>query len=181
MKILGEKRALERLCEVREDLRERIRSGYENHAKDCRTCETPGACCLDAHFVNVRISRLEAEAIGHVLDRLPEAKRTEIFNRVDHSIKRYDLDGGSSEKFACPLFEKGTGCLVHLDAKPLPCIQHACYDREEDLPPDELLAEAEDKVDRLSRKVYGKPTAWLPLPLAIRRQNLPANNAKKRE
>jgi hypothetical protein len=168
MKMLSERRAVERLTEIREDFRTHIQGGYEHQAKDCGTCETQGACCLDAHFVNVRISRLEAVGILGVMERLPEEKRAEIFDRVENTITKYDLASGSNERFACPLFEKGTGCIVHA-AKPLPCIQHACYERKEELPPDELLAEAEGKVDRLNRRVYGKLTPWLSLPVALRR------------
>ena len=39
--------------------------------------------------------------------------------------------------------------LVHAEAKPLPCIHHACYENEKDLPPDELLAEHEGLVNRI--------------------------------
>ena len=73
-----------------------------------------------------------------------------------------------AQTYACPLFEKGTGCLVHHEGKPLPCIQHACYDNKEDLPPDEILAEHEGLVERLNRRTYPEPAAWLPLPLFIR-------------
>lgn len=166
MKILGEKRALDMLAGVREELRKHIQEKFESQAKDCLTCETQGACCLDAHFVNVRISRLEATAMSDVLTQLPTETRETVFRRVKNTIAEYGLENGSNEKFACPLFEKGTGCLVHA-AKPLPCIQHACYERAEDLPPDELLGEAEEKTERLNRRVYGKASALMPLPVAL--------------
>src|SRR5258708_35732921 len=123
MKMLSEKRELESLRTIREGFREQIQTNYEPRAKNCGTCETQGACCLDAHFVNIRISRLEAAAIREVIERLPEETRSGIFDRVENTITNYGLGSGSKEKFACPLFEKGTGCLVHA-AKPLPCIQH---------------------------------------------------------
>ena len=69
--------------------------------------------------------------------------------------------------YACPLFEKGVGCLVHNSAKPLPCIAHACYEREADLPPDELLTEREIKIAELNRKVYGRAEPPVPIPVAI--------------
>ena len=139
-------------------------------AKSCITCETPGACCLDAHFVNVRISQLEAKAIGEVLNDLPKERRDLVYGRVDQTIEQFGLAAGEDNTYACPLFEKGTGCLVHSQAKPLPCIQHACYENEKDLPPDELLAEQEGQVDVLNRKVYGRAASLIPLPLAISRR-----------
>ena len=171
MKPLSETIALEKLHGLKTDFAARIRSGYEHRAKSCATCETPGACCLDAHFVNVHITKLEAKAIRNVIDELPEAHRAQIDARIVTTIARYELtsDGDTfSKTYACPLFEKGTGCLVHEPGKPLPCITHACYENKEDLPPDELLTEAEEAVDELNELVYRKPAHWLPLPIAIR-------------
>ena len=170
MKILSEKKALEVLAEVRTNFAAEIRSNYEHAAKSCLTCTTPGACCLDEHFVNVRISRLEAAAIGIVIGRLAPEKRAQIAGRVDATIHKYGLTGQDERPntFACPLYEKGSGCLVHADAKPLPCIQHACYERAGDLPPDELLDAAETAVDVLNRRVYRSPQPLLPLPVAIK-------------
>ena len=166
---LSETKALAKLAAICDQFAERIRSQYEHRAKSCATCEAPGACCLDAHFVNVRITRLEAVAIGRRLEELPVVKRDSVYSRIDEAIKKYGLDTCSdsdSRTFACPLFETGTGCLVHDYGKPLPCIAHACYERKEDLPPDELLTEREIEVDRLNRSVYGS-TTLLPLPVAI--------------
>ena len=170
MKPLSETTALEKLHNLKTDFAERIRSGYEHRAKSCATCETQGACCLDAHFVNVHITKLEARSIRNVIDELPN--RLEIDARIDETISRYNLtDGGDtfSKTYACPLFEKGTGCLVHERGKPLPCITHACYENKKDLPPDALLAGAEESVDELNELVYRKPTRWLPLPIALHR------------
>jgi len=61
MKPISQTQALERLKNIQADLRSEI-SNFESRAKSCLTCDTPGACCLDAHFVNVHISRLEAGA-----------------------------------------------------------------------------------------------------------------------
>jgi hypothetical protein len=149
-----------------------VRNRYEHKAKSCVTCDTPGACCLDAHFVNVHITWLEAVAIRRVLDRMPEKRRETIYSRIGGCIDKYGLADSSdsfSKTYACPLYEKGNGCLVHKDGKPLPCIQHACYENAEDLPPDELLADRETQVDDLNKRTYGTPTAWLPLPVAIGR------------
>ena len=71
MRFYSEKTALEHLAEVRRQFADQIRNGFEHAAKDCQTCETKGACCLDAHFVNVRITRLEAVAIVREIERLP--------------------------------------------------------------------------------------------------------------
>jgi len=179
MKMLGKSRGVELLAEIREEFRTEV-SRYEVRAKDCGTCDTPGVCCLDAHFVNVRISRLEAAAIGRVIGELPVDLRESVRQRVEIAVDMYHLSEGSQEKFACPLFEKGIGCLVHQTAKPLPCIQHACYERQEDLPPDDLLEDAEAKVDRLNRQVYRKVSVLMPLPVAVQK-NLPANDANNRE
>lgn len=167
MKILSEKQGLAKLQKLKDDYREAIAAGYEHKAKSCLTCETQGACCLDAHFVNVHITRLEAASIRETIAALPLEKQGQVYCRVEETIEKYDLrvEGDTfTQTYACPLFEKGTGCLVHLKGKPLPCIQHACYERREDLPPDELLMEREETVDRLNARVY-ENSVWLPLPL----------------
>src|SRR5258706_4878468 len=133
MRILSKQKALERLQKLKSDFKSQISEDYEHLAKSCLTCETKGACCLDAHFVNVHISRLEAVAIRSVLQTLPERKQNQIYERIDETIKKYDLstEGDTySQTFACPLFEKGIGCLVHQTGKPAPCITHACYENK---------------------------------------------------
>jgi len=170
MKILSQNRAIEKLQVIQTDFAERIRSDFEQNAESCLTCKTPGACCLDAHFVNVRITRLEAAAIKETLDKLPSNEREDVYRRIGQTIEKYQLNGpdDSIEKtYACPLFEKNVGCLVHSEAKPLPCIQHACYENEKDLPPGDLLTEQEGRVENLNKLVYGKSPTWLPLPVAI--------------
>ncbi|HMJ09281.1 MAG TPA: hypothetical protein VK468_09770 [Pyrinomonadaceae bacterium] len=176
MKFISETKALERLRQLKIVFARRIETNFERNAKSCETCETPGACCLDAHFVNVRISRLEAEAIRQTLETLGPERRQEVYRRVDDVVEKYQLtevENAAGGTYACPLFEKGTGCLVHSTGKPLPCIQHACYENEKDLPPDELLAEQEGLVDDLNRRVYGRHESLVPLPIAIRRSLKP--------
>ena len=171
MKVLSEKLALAKLHGLKTDFAERVKTEFEHKAKSCLTCETQGACCLDAHFVNIHITRLEAVAIRKVIARFSDEKQAEIYSRIDETISKYGLTANGdtfAKTYACPLFEKGIGCLVHGEGKPLPCIQHACYENKEDLPPDELLAEQEGHVEKLNRLTYGKPTGWLPLPVAIR-------------
>ncbi len=168
MKLLSQKEAIQRLDKIKTKYRQNIAENYEHKAKDCLTCETKGACCLDVHFVNVHITRLEAAAMQKVLNELDEIKREEINQRIAETIEKYNLkDSGDtfSQTFACPLFEKGTGCLVHT-VKPVPCIQHACYNRKEDLPPDELQEDAEQKIERLNQQTYGN-SKWLPLPILL--------------
>lgn len=170
MKPLSEKQALERLSRTKEIFRKTIRENYEFRAKDCETCDTPGACCLDAHFVNVHISMLEAKAAAIDLGRFSESFIDEIKGRVAKTIEKYELseDGDTfSRKFACPLFEPGYGCLIH-SVKPVACIAHACYESPEHLPPDQLQYETENAIDRLNRRTYGD-RPWLPLPLWLRR------------
>ena len=172
MKIISETKALEDLHRLKSDFRRSIRHDYEHAATDCMTCATPGACCLDAHFVNVHITRLESVTIRNVIDELPAERQTAIFDRVEDTIARYGLSSERdtfTQTYACPLFEKGIGCLVHERGKPLPCIAHACYENKNDLPPDELLAEHEGHVERLNEAAYRRPATWLPLPIAIRK------------
>ena len=164
MRVRSETQALERLHELKTEFAALVRENYEHRAKSCATCETPGACCLDAHFVNVRITRLEATAIKRVIDELPN--RDEVMSRVESIVDGF----GDNEFYACPLFEKNVGCLVHERGKPLPCIAHACYENEKDLPPDGLLTEQEGLVEKLNESVYRKPSTLLPLPIAILRR-----------
>ncbi len=170
MKLIGESIALEKLQAVKNEFTGKIITNFEHRAKSCLTCETKGACCLDAHFVNVRITRLEAAAIRQKLSQLSEERQREVNKRIDQTIAKYSLSAGDAftGTYACPLFEKGIGCLVHDYGKPLPCIAHACYERKEDLPPDNLMDDAEAKVEKLGRLTYGVKQQMLPLPLAIR-------------
>jgi len=170
MKILSKQLALKKVARIRDRVTATVRHEYEHKAASCLTCMTPGACCVDAHFVNIRISRLEAVAINEAINALPPETAANVRNRIDHAIIEYDLkpDATHANKFACPLFERGTGCLVHDTAKPIPCIVHACYDSADDLPPVGLADEAEIAIDRLNTLTYGRPQPLLPLPLAIK-------------
>ena len=171
MKPLSQQKALEKLDRVISDLTFEISNNYEHRAKSCLTCETQGACCLDAHFVNVHISRLEAAAISKTLNQLPQHKLDDVNARIDAAIEKYSLtaDGDTyAQTYACPLFETGTGCLVHHAGKPVPCIMHACYEQQSDLPPDELQTAAEARIETLNTQTYRRSLPMLPLPLAVR-------------
>jgi hypothetical protein len=161
MRLISESLAIEKLRGIREDFRSLIEERFEQRAKPCSLCETPGACCLDEHFVNVRISRLEAAAIRTAVAGLDKETQAAVETRLAAT----DVE---AEFYACPLYEKGTGCLVHETAKPLPCIAHACYERKEDLPPDELLSERETEIDDLNRHVYGRSQSLVPIHAALR-------------
>ena len=168
MKILTETKGLAELQNLKTKFREFIKINYEHNAKSCLTCETKGACCLDAHFVNVHITKLEAVAISQTLGKLSREKEREVYRRAAETVEKYKLDdtGDTFQKtFACPLFEKDIGCLVHFYGKPAPCISHACYENAEDLPPEKLQEEVENKIERLNKRTYGKPVSWLPLPV----------------
>ncbi len=170
MKTLTETRGLRDLRKIKDDYRQLIRENYEHRAQDCAVCPTKGACCLDAHFVNVHISKLEAVAIGKILAKLDAEKRREIYRRSAETVEKYDLksNGDSFAKtYACPLYEKSNGCLVHLEGKPAPCISHACYQNQADLPPDELQIAVENRIERLNKRVYGSAPNLLPLPIWI--------------
>ena len=161
MKTLAETKALKKLRNLKTVYKNRISETYEHRAKSCLTCETKGACCLDEHFVNVHITKLEAVLIKKELQKFPLEKQVEIYKRIENAVEKYDLksEGDTFKKtFACPLFEKDAGCLIH-EVKPVPCIQHACYERREDLPPDELQTEAEEKIERLNEQTYKKLSA----------------------
>ena len=148
-----------------------IKLNYEGAAEDCATCPTRGACCTDAHFVNVHITRLEAVAIRETLRRTPrltETARRAVYRRAREAVERFNLRAGGDtfrQTFSCPLYEPSIGCLVHARAKPAPCIQHACYENWEDLPPTSLQARTEHRVEQLNTEIYGAAWAWLPLPL----------------
>lgn len=154
---------------------------FEHRAKSCLTCDVRGVCCTDAHFVNVHITRLEAVAISEALKKLNPRKRAEIYRRNAETVRKYDLaaytEDSFGQKFACPLFEKKEGCLVHRAGKPLPCIQHACYEKEEDLPPDELMHERERSVERLNRRAFGSAWNWLPLPVWLEKLAPPGEDS----
>ncbi|MEO8074464.1 MAG: hypothetical protein ABI686_14590 [Acidobacteriota bacterium] len=168
MKRLTETKALNELQKLKDDYREFIKTNYEYNAKSCLTCETKGACCLDAHFVNIHITKLEAVAIRQTLGKLSGEKQREIYRRAAETVEKYDLnaaDNSFAKTFACPLFEKDIGCLVHLEGKPAPCISHACYENQADLPPNELQEKIENKVERLNKRTYGNNFSWLPLPV----------------
>ncbi len=178
MKHLSQQKALERLDKVISDLKFEISNKYEHRAKNCLTCETQGACCLDAHFVNVHISKLEAVAIQKTLDKLPPQKQFEVNARIWVAIEKYQLttnDDTYAQTYACPLFEQGIGCLVHNAAKPVPCIMHACYENQNDLPPDEMQTTAEARIEALNFQTYRRSLPLLPLPLALRNQINPAD------
>lgn len=168
MKRLTINRALIRLKSFQRNYKSFIKERFEQKAKDCLTCEVQGICCTDSHFVNVNITRLEAVAIQKTIKEFPIEKQAEIYKRNRATIEKYNLssDGDTfSEKFSCPLFEKGVGCLVHKEAKPIPCITHACYENKEDLPPDELQIRQEKSVERLNSQTFGNAWNWLSLPI----------------
>jgi hypothetical protein len=171
MRKLSEASALARLQRSKAAFQTHVKLNYEGAARDCRVCPTQGVCCTDAHFVNVHITRLEAVAIRETLLRTPrltEDERRAVYARAREAVTRYDLRGAGdtyAQTFSCPLFQAGTGCLVHRRAKPAPCVQHACYDNWEDVPPLDLQWREEHLVERLNTEVYGAAWAWLPVPL----------------
>lgn len=172
MKTVSVTKSLKKLRGLKANFQQVIRENYEHRAQDCLTCPTRGACCTDAHFVNVHITELEAVAARDTLKKLGEEHEREVYRRVEETIEKYGLRSGGesfSKTFACPLFEKETGCLVHSEAKPAPCIQHACYENRADLPPDRLQTQIEEKIERLNRQTYRRNAVWLPLPVWLSR------------
>jgi hypothetical protein len=171
MRRLSERDALVRLRREKADYQSHVKINYERAARDCRVCPTPGVCCTDAHFVNVHITRLEAVAMRETLSRTPrltDDERRAVYRRARETVARYGLSAAGdrlAQTYSCPLFEPGVGCLVHRRAKPAPCIQHACYDNWEDVPPVGLQWRVERRVEQLNAEVYGTAWAWLPTPV----------------
>ncbi len=168
---LSEHDALAQLQKSKASYQSFIKLNYESAAEDCKTCDTAGQCCTDEHFVNVHITRLEAVAIRETIERTPRLnsrQKRAVYDRARTAVERYRLTPSGdtfSQPYSCPLFEPGTGCLVHRRAKPAPCIQHACYQNWEDLPPSNLQTRVEHRVEQLNIDVYGTRWAWLPTPL----------------
>ena len=166
-----EQTALAQLQRVKSSYQTFIKLNHEHAADDCRTCPTQGVCCTDAHFVNVNITRLEAVAIRETLSRTPrltDEQRHAVYRRAGEAVEKYNLKTSGDtfkQTYACPLYEPKIGCLVHQRAKPAPCIQHACYENWEDLPPVNLQTRTEHRVEQLNNEVYGSAWAWLPTPL----------------
>ena len=168
MRKLSEAAALARLQRAKVAYQSHIKINYEPRARDCAVCPTPGVCCTDAHFVNVHITRLEAAAIRKTLSKLSAEKQREIYRRAGEIVKKYNLKTSGdtfAQTYACPLFEKSIGCLAHSESKPAPCISHACYENEADLPPDNLQTEIENQIERLNKRTYGGNPNYLPLPV----------------
>jgi hypothetical protein len=168
---LAEGEALAHLQRAKALYQTHIKLNYEHAAAACRTCPARGVCCTDAHFVNVHITRLEAVAIRETLERTPrltdEAKRA-VYVRAREAVVHYSLRAAGetfAQAYACPLYDATMGCLVHRRAKPAPCIQHACYENWEDLPPQSLQSRTEHRIEQLNTAVYGAAWAWLPTPL----------------
>ena len=165
-----EQRALAQLQRIKASYQTILKLNYEHKALDCRVCPTAGVCCTDAHFVNVHITRLEAVAIRETLQRTPRLTETEhraVYTRASEAVERYHLrpQGDTfAQTYSCPLFVPEVGCLVHARAKPAPCIQHACYENWEDLPPTSLQTRTEHRVEQLNTATYGAAWAWLPTP-----------------
>lgn len=168
-----EQHGLARLQRVKASYQTHIVLNYEHAAEQCSACPVRGVCCTDAHFVNVHITRLEAVSIRETLERTPRLDapaRRAVYTRAREAVARYGLRAMAAgetftQTYACPLYEPTVGCLVHRRAKPAPCIQHACYENWEDLPPHSLQSRAEHRIEQLNTAVYGAAWAWLPTPL----------------
>ncbi len=162
---ISESSAIEALKRTKAAFAAEIKERYEFKAKDCAVCETAGQCCVDEHFVNVRITRLEAAAINAEIDKMPDRRRIRF--RIAAAAEK--LAASDSEFFSCPLYDASSGCRVHGPAKPLACINHACYAAAEDVPPPEQLDAAEASAARLEARAYGRCAGAFSLPFALTR------------
>ena len=170
MKFLSETIGMRLLTASRETLRDAV-SVFEKKAKSCATCDTRGICCTDVHFVNVRITRLEAKAIGEKIESLPRDLVESLKTRTREMARKMGDDRNpdfNANFYACPLFDAEAGCSVH-EVKPGACITHACYERKSDLPPSEALEAYESDVSILNKRVYGRDVVPLPIPKALTR------------
>ena len=171
MSTLTESAALSQLQKSKVSYQSFIKLNYESAAEDCKTCDTAGQCCTDEHFVNVHITRLEAVSIRNTIELTPRLdlfQKRAVYARAHESVKRYRLSPNGdtfTQTYSCPLYDSSAGCLVHRRAKPAPCIQHACYQNWEDLPPLNLQTRVEHRIEQLNKEVYGMRWAWLPTPL----------------
>ena len=168
---MNQPEATANLRRIKDSYRKFISDNFETAAQDCSACPTFGACCTDAHFVNVHITPLEAVAIRETLQQKLNLEELQKINkRIADTIETYSLSSTGdtfTQTYACPLFEPKIGCLVHSEAKPAPCIQHACYERQEDLPPQCLQDNAERKIEQLNQELYGEGWRWLPIPIQL--------------
>jgi hypothetical protein len=171
MRRITEARALARLKRIKDNFRAYI-GRFSHKALDCARCPTP--CCSDAQFVNVNITRLEAAAIIRTLELSPRvgpAKLRQIIDRARQTVFRYRLGPGGDtfrQTYACPLFERGVGCLVHYKAKPAACIQHGCYEDWHDLPDTAEFFRVQRRVEQLHRAV-GEEPVYYPIPVWLTR------------
>ncbi|MEJ7698162.1 MAG: hypothetical protein WKF71_00735 [Pyrinomonadaceae bacterium] len=94
MKMLTETRALNELSKLKTVYQNFIKTNYEQNAENCETCPTKGSCCLDAHFVNVHITRLEAVAIGDTLGKLDVEKQKEVYQASRRSSREIRFKDG---------------------------------------------------------------------------------------
>lgn len=166
---MSRREALVRLRRMKQAFSRYIGRDYGHLAADCAACPTP--CCADAQFVNINITRIEAEAMIETLRESPrrgEAKLREVVARAETAIQTYGLseEGDTFAKtYACPLYEKGVGCLVHWKAKPAPCIQHGCYEHWEDLPETGTMQRVEARVEQIDAAVHGRAPRWMTIPV----------------
>ncbi|MEW6734925.1 MAG: hypothetical protein AB1489_26785 [Acidobacteriota bacterium] len=158
MRDLEEAKALVQLRRSKQRFAQYIQDNYAYKAVDCRTCTT--ICCIDDHFVNINITRLEARAIWQTLSNSPRIsaeKFNEIIKRARQLVEKYRLTTQGEtfrQTYSCPLYESGIGCLVHWKAKPAPCIQHGCYENWQDLPDTAEFARVERRIEQINEQVY---------------------------
>lgn len=181
MKLRSRTNGLVALTRVRDELRSAV-ARFEENAASCETCTTRGECCRDEHFVNVRVTAIEAEAIRSAVVALPTKLRDEVYARAEvaaNALSTAANAGDDRQTYSCPLYDAELQCLVHTKAKPAACIVHACYESADDLPPDDLLETAERAAIEISRSVYGKDIAAVAIPFAIEQTASPVRVSRE--
>ncbi|MEW6741356.1 MAG: pseudouridine synthase [Planctomycetota bacterium] len=87
-----------------------------------RSCTGCGLCCTET-FNTVRILPVEAACIVRYLERLTEARRAELVERLRATVRRYRLRVGARPKrYTCSFLEKDLTCALPFDVKPVACL-----------------------------------------------------------
>ncbi len=156
--------ALARLAEVKAPLLE----ASDRAARELRSCAGCDAHCCRAGCNSMRVSRLEALALARRLSEPDLAPRVpEILRRAREEIRLRGLCADSDATYDCPLLSGEGRCLVHGPAQPSGCLTFrpvpdgGC---DHDL---RLFHRHYGKVERLDRRVFGRRSRPLPIPLAL--------------
>jgi hypothetical protein len=104
------------------------------------------------------------------LQKLPIEKQKEIYCRIEQTIENYDLKSSGdtfAQTFACPLFEKEIGCLVHASGKTRR-VHSACVLRKQTgFAARRVTVGSRNEIERLNEQTYKTSARWLSLPVFL--------------